>query len=47
MRLSPTIMDNRPCLAFEDMMRRIDGEFIFYGKADMFRGQSIQVRLWS
>jgi hypothetical protein len=41
----PTIMDNRPCLAFEDMMRRIDGEFIFYGKADMFRGQSIQGKI--
>jgi hypothetical protein len=41
----PTIMDNRPCLAFEDMMRRIDGKFMFHGRVDMFRGQSIQGKI--
>jgi len=41
----PASVDIRPCLAFEDLMRRIDGKFMFYGEPDMFRGQSIQGRI--
>jgi hypothetical protein len=41
----PPIEDNRPCLVFDDLMKRIDGEFRLYGKHDPYQGQSIQGKI--
>jgi hypothetical protein len=41
----PPIEDNRPCLIFDDLMKRIDGEFRLYGTHDPYQGQSIQGKI--
>jgi hypothetical protein len=41
----PPIEDNRPCLVFDDLMKRIDGEFRLYGQPDRYSGQPIQGKI--
>ena len=38
----PLATENRPCLMFDDLMERVQGEFILYGKPEDYRGQSLQ-----
>jgi hypothetical protein len=41
----PSIQDNRPCLMFDDLMKRIDGEFKLLGKPDVYEGKPIQGKI--
>jgi hypothetical protein len=41
----PSIQDNRPCLMFDDLMKRMDGEFKLLGKPDVYEGKPIQGKI--
>jgi hypothetical protein len=43
--LLPIMNDDRPCLLFDDLMKRVEGEFMLYGKPDSFLNQSIQGKI--